>query len=319
MTYITFRELRQAIQDETDTQDEKIVDFSELVAFTNQAITAAESLIFTLNEDYFLSDAYLTLHIGQNQYDMPSDIYANKIRGIQYKNSGSRKYEVKRVRNLNKFDKIMYIEDLGSDEDYRYIIHNPRLKNIDLSITIAAPGSFTTTLPHGLVQDERVTLRTTGSLPTGIAEGIEYFVNVLTPTTFELTDTLGGTSLSLSGTQSGTHKVRNQGPKIKLIPMSREDSSQNVRIWYIRDCARIDTTVSRTLADDTILDIPEFHDFLRAFVKYKILAKEGNPMVEEAAADMSAFQKLMIDSLTNMVPDNDDEIEQDESFYEEHA
>lgn len=317
MSYVTFKEFREAVTNETDTQDEKFIDFDELIAFTNQGLTIAESLIYSLNEDYFLDFDYLKMNIDQFQYDLPQNILAAKIRGMLYQ-AGSKKYEVKRVRNLRKFEKIQWIEDVGAQDDYRYIVMNPRFKNLAVTISIASPGVFTSTA-HGLVQDERVTFKTEGTLPTGIVEGTEYYVNYLTADTFEVSATIGGTSIDLSGSQSGTHKVRNSGPKLRLLPKSRENSTQNVRIWFIRNCEKIPTNVSRTVADETVMDIPEFHDFVRSFVKYKILAKEGTDLASSAEEEMKAFQQIMVDTLTQQTPDNDDELEQDDRFYEEHA
>lgn len=75
------------------------------------------------------------------------------------------------------------------------------------TVTIASPGVFTFT-SHGLLINDRVYLRTTGALPTGLAQNTLYYV-VSTPTanTFTLSATLGGAAINTSGSQSGVHTM----------------------------------------------------------------------------------------------------------------
>lgn len=75
----------------------------------------------------------------------------------------------------------------------------------DFTVTIAGPGVFTKTA-HGLAVGDRVTFTTTGALPTGLVEGTTYYV-VLVPTadTWQVSTTFGGTPLTTTGSQSGTH------------------------------------------------------------------------------------------------------------------
>jgi hypothetical protein len=72
------------------------------------------------------------------------------------------------------------------------------------TITIATPAVVTWT-GHALVAGQPVQFSTTGALPTGIVAGTLYYVRNPTANTFELSTTVGGTSLATSGTQSGVH------------------------------------------------------------------------------------------------------------------
>lgn len=72
------------------------------------------------------------------------------------------------------------------------------------TITIAAPGVVTWTA-HKLANGQQVTFSTTGNLPTGLSPGFAYYVVGVTANTFELATTIGGTSVTTSGTQSGIH------------------------------------------------------------------------------------------------------------------
>lgn len=81
------------------------------------------------------------------------------------------------------------------------------------TMTIATP-CVVTMVAHGKEVGEKFTFPgTTGAFPTGItndststkSSSIEYYVTSETDDTFQFSDTLGGTPINTSGTQSGTH------------------------------------------------------------------------------------------------------------------
>lgn len=93
-----------------------------------------------------------------------------------------------------------------------------------VTITIASPGVFTLA-NHGLSISQKIKFFSTGSLPTGMTAGVEYFVisTGLTSSTFQISATVGGSAINLSGTQSGVHTIDRTYPlgegkefKIKL-------------------------------------------------------------------------------------------------------
>lgn len=103
------------------------------------------------------------------------------------------------------------------------------------------------------------------------------------------------------------------GFQIELSPASRETSSQNVTIWYLRDVTPIALD-----ADYVDKDIPESLNFLYAYVKGKCKQKENfGQMPEDARLEIEQQRKLLVETLTNMVPDDDTKIEMDMSAYEE--
>ena len=73
-----------------------------------------------------------------------------------------------------------------------------------VTISIASPGVVTWN-SHGLSEGYPVSFTTTGSLPTGLTAGTEYYVRNPTTNTFQLATTRGGTVINTSGTQSGVH------------------------------------------------------------------------------------------------------------------
>lgn len=102
------------------------------------------------------------------------------------------------------------------------------------------------------------------------------------------------------------------GVKMVLSPASRETSATVMTVYYIRNANRL------TTGSDT-LDIPEFADFVLQYVKVRCYEKEMNPNLQFAVGALEQQRKLMVDTLTNRVPDDDDEIPPDTSHYQEHT
>ncbi|APC01319.1 hypothetical protein [Polynucleobacter asymbioticus] len=73
--------------------------------------------------------------------------------------------------------------------------------NVTISITTSAVISWTN---HGLSNGQAVAFTSTGSLPTGMAVGMTYYVIAATTNTFQISATLGGTAITTTGSQSGT-------------------------------------------------------------------------------------------------------------------
>jgi hypothetical protein len=122
--YWTWTELKTKVEKDLDLEDETFITSAEMLEYANEAIDECEAEIHSLNEDYFLSSTTITLVSGTDEYALPSDIYANKIRSIQYRN-GSLVQEVPRLRDWKKL--ANYTANLttsASTGAYRYFIVN---------------------------------------------------------------------------------------------------------------------------------------------------------------------------------------------------
>lgn len=96
----------------------------------------------------------------------------------------------------------------------------------------------------------------------------------------------------------------------QLLPPSYEDRANCIVMYYIRN--------ANTIVDDnTVVDIPEFYSFIKAYVKFKIYDKEGSVKMADALQDLNKERELMLATLAEMVPDYDSEIPPDLSIYEE--
>lgn len=100
------------------------------------------------------------------------------------------------------------------------------------------------------------------------------------------------------------------GHRIHLFPYSYETATNCITMYYIRNANEV-------TVDASVVDIPEFYSFIKAYVKYKIYDKEGSVKASDAKADLDKERLLMIETLTEMTPDYNNEIPPDLSIYEE--
>lgn len=100
------------------------------------------------------------------------------------------------------------------------------------------------------------------------------------------------------------------GTKFVLYPSARETSSTYMRRWYHR--------TANVMVDDTsVIDIPEFIDFIYSHVRVSTAVKLGHPRLQYYETKLSEKRAEMVSTLKTMVPDGNTDIEADTSFYEE--
>lgn len=119
MSNPTLADIKIRVKEPLDLEEETFLEESELTGLINQAKDEAEAVVHNLYEDYFETDSYLCLTSGEDEYDLPFDIYANKIRCISY-NNGSSKFEIERYRG-----KLADISLIDSNDNYQYRLINP--------------------------------------------------------------------------------------------------------------------------------------------------------------------------------------------------
>lgn len=101
------------------------------------------------------------------------------------------------------------------------------------------------------------------------------------------------------------------GQQIRICPTPTETSSTNITLWYIRNAKRLALTTDEC-------DIPEFVNFIFKHIKKSCLAKEmGGQAPQGAVMELDFERKLMLETLGEMVPDRENEILADFSFYNE--
>ncbi len=227
MNFPTLGDLKRKVERALALEDEDFVVPEELADYANDGIDEAEAEIHAAYPDYFLTRATLSFVNGQEEYDLPEDLYAFKIRCIMYKNSDNI-YEIKKVRDWRKF--------------------------------------------------------------------LQYTVN------------------TRSSSSSNTHQYMIVNPsageqKLLLTPPASENG-EFATIWYVRNAHKLED-------DSDECDIPEFSDFVIEYMKMRCYEKETHANFSACAARVEAKRKLMIDTLTNMIEDNDNEVEPDLRTYDD--
>lgn len=227
----TYKEILDEVKAELDLTKETIISDPEFLAYCNDSIADAEALIHKLNEDYFLTklDTPITLVNGTQEYDLPTDIYANKIRRIIYDN-GQNIYPVRRIRGKTPFEVMAVNEKYNVERSvYEYIIRN---------------------------------------------DATDGFKLVLSPT-----------------------------PK---------ETGPYLYIWYLREAKRV-------TGDSDYIDIPQFYPYIKASLAYKCSLKEMTPKFDDIVKEFKYQRDQLINTLTEKVPDDDNEITQDLSHYNQHV
>ncbi len=100
-------------------------------------------------------------------------------------------------------------------------------------------------------------------------------------------------------------------PKILFTRnVTAAEAAATVTAWFIRQANR--------LVDGTdVMDVPEAANYVMQFMKYRCYEKEGHPNLGLAIAQLNAEETSLQGVLSEMVPDADDEMEMDTTFYED--
>lgn len=119
----TYQEMKAKVLGDLDLYDETFISPNEVAGYFNEATSEAAAEIHDLNQDYFLTKFFMPLVSGTYIYALPTNIYANKIRGIVYAN-GTLIYEVKKLKRQGLFENIANINQYGAADYYSYILAN---------------------------------------------------------------------------------------------------------------------------------------------------------------------------------------------------
>lgn len=106
------------------------------------------------------------------------------------------------------------------------------------------------------------------------------------------------------------HDTAAAGVKWELIPPSQE-ASTNIKRWYIRKAQTM-------TVDASICDLPEIcYTFIYAFVAWRVWGKEGDQRATDAKGTLDEQRALLLETLSEMTPDEENLVEGDSSSYDE--
>jgi hypothetical protein len=122
--YWTWAEIKAKVEKDLDLEGETFIPEDELLGYANEAIREVSRQIHTLYDDYFLTRSTITLASGTEEYSLPSDIYAMKVRGLVYRN-GTNVWPIKRLKDWRKFEEYEFNKsNADTTSQYNYIIVN---------------------------------------------------------------------------------------------------------------------------------------------------------------------------------------------------
>lgn len=144
MSY-TFAEIKNAVKDKLDLWESTFIDEEELGQIVNDGVDFVAREVLNLCQDYFLSETTISLVADQSEYDLPVDIFAKKIRAVEY-DDGSNMFEIEPIKNLRdiKYLKANYYNTSANDYALKYYITN--VQGVGPKLTFApapkATGDF---------------------------------------------------------------------------------------------------------------------------------------------------------------------------------
>lgn len=123
-TFWTGTMIKDKIERDLDLEEETFIVDAEMLGYINEGIDECEAEIHGLYEDYFLTKANIALVSGTEDYALPTNIYAHKIRRVIYRN-GSIVYTINRVKDWKKFEEYAIEKVNQSSLQYVYFVYNP--------------------------------------------------------------------------------------------------------------------------------------------------------------------------------------------------
>lgn len=163
----------------------------------------------TVALDLSLSNAYSLVIGGNRTLGVPTNAAAGQVFDIGIRQDATGSRTLAYAWPYVWFGTSVPLSTLACSLDL--LVGSVRVwKSSTVTITIAAPGVVTWTA-HGLVTGQRITLSTTGALPTGLTAGTVYYVAKIDANSFWLSTTLANsavpTKIATSGSQSGVHTM----------------------------------------------------------------------------------------------------------------
>lgn len=349
------------INNDLSLQDEQFVNYDEMSGYFNDAITEAESEIqLSTNgayDEYFLTSYYIPVVQGTELYALPDNIYANKIRGVDYHN-GSLIYPIKRYRRTQKFINQDFTQQYGASDFYRYTLINDNPGQAQMVMrpalreTAILPPSASAFTPITMwyyrvctrvpmigeycnpevlnnsqfnISTNVITVnsgtRTYGIVSQGQVGGFPGSIAYITGDQVQFKP--GPTGALPSGITQGTvyFVIAVTATTIKIATtLANALAGTAVAIGTQGTVFAVMTVAATTaIVNATLLDIPEFTTFLIAHAKVPVAKKEGGVDIEKAEQDRDRIKALMVAALTQGVPDDNDTIEADFSSYVEQS
>ena len=300
-SYKTYDFISGFVRKKLDLQEESFITAAELLEYCEEAIKFCEAEVHKLNieDQYFVANAPIALSVNKADYDMPANIYGNKILRLVY-NSGSKVYDIPRIRIQKRFEVAALMDRYEPADDYAYMhVNNDARSGTKLRFY---PRSREVTTVVSLTGDLTLGSTTVSNLSSTTNLVVGYYISGTgIPTGTRIQD-ISGSTLTLTQAALATG-----------VTTTLTVTEPTVLCWYIRSAA-----IPATESD--LIDFPEFWNFIAQHMIVQCLAKEiGNPRLQIEDARLKELREQVQSTLANMVPDQDDTVERDVSSYQEQT
>jgi len=299
MEYKTYGELKLRAQERIDTEDETFIVPNELLRYCQEAVDMCEARIHDMGiaDKYFETVAPLVLKSGYSDYQLPANIYANKILRIIWNRSNDI-YEIKRLTREKRYTDSVLIDRYSTPDLLTYRIYNndPSVKPV---IRMTPRPTFTT--PQ-VVRNVATTISSNLLVVDVDVAGISVgnFVSGDGIPNGTIVEAISGLNVYLSANCTATEAV-----------VSATFTSPDVLIFYVRNA-------NNPVDDDSIIDVPEFYNYIVQYMVVESLKKDvGNPRIEQEMIKLDWLEEQMITTLSAMIEDQEDKIEIQNNFEEE--
>lgn len=299
MSTKTYGTIASFVKQKLDLQEESFITAAELLTYCEEAINYCEAEIHKLNieDQYFVACTNVRLVSGQQYYALPSNIYANKILRVVY-TDGTNIYDVKKMTKKARFEDAELTEQTsGQTNLYRYmLVNNDPVIGTQLSLLPKAAETSSQVVVTGNTTSSSKVLSNMSST-TSLNAG-DFISGTGIPNGARIQSIDSSTQITISANASAT------GTTVSLTV-----SEPRLLVWHIR-------RANVPAASSDIVDFPEFWNFVAQYMIVECLAKElGNPRLPLEQKKLEDIRKQVLETLSNMVPDQEDEIEKDLSSY----
>jgi hypothetical protein len=329
----SYADLRTKLQLDLDLQDETFITPNELIGYFNEGIKDAEAEIMKINEEYFLTSTPLPAVVGRSGYAYPDNIYAYKVRGLVYSN-GTEIYDIRRWKRMGKFEHLALTNQSGSNDAYRWFHTNDSAGQGKINLVPASRETANLSpLGNAFAPITVWYIRRANRVPL-LGQYVKNW-DVVDQTGIDLTaDTIPVSSAYVTGdkvklTTSGTMPAGLSSSTIYYAIAGSGIISLATTLQNALAGTKVDITAkglgnlsisiaaNQSIVDNTLIDIPEFTEYVLQFVKCRCMEKEGDPRLDGAAKTLVALKDQLTSTLSEMQPDDENQVEQDLSSYSE--
>jgi hypothetical protein len=333
----TYAQLKQKIELELDLEDEIFVRPDELIGYVNKAISFCESAILKIDEDYFLSLMHIPLVAGVQEYAYPYDIYAYKIRGIEY-SQGATIYPVNRFKRMGKLDAVELANYYPASNWYSYTTIN-KSQSGEAKIVLVPVSKETSQVsyPQSVNQTaapmklyyirhaNRVPLlgqivpvyEQFGTLQVSVSDDSVALIKSYVTGDKLTVSVYGGTLPSgLSSSVQYYAIVNNDGTVSFATSLANANLGTKVAITSQGSgVMSVGIQASQNTIDNTVIDLPECQEFLAQAVRCEVYTKENDARLPGALGDRKVLYDDFVAALTEKEQDDNTQIQMDMSSY----